>query len=162
MYAPLCRRPNLAFIIELLVKFQSNEGLKHWQDTKKVLRYMQETKHYILTYKGNDNLEVIGYLYTDFAGCAYSQRSTPDYIFTLVSRAISWRSCKQTITTSSTMFTEFISCSEAVGHAVWLKNFIPVLRAVDSISKALILYCDNKVAVFFSHNNKFKWGSQAH
>jgi hypothetical protein len=37
---------------------------------------------------------------------------------------------------------------------MWLKNFIPSLRVIDNISKALTIYCDNKAAVFFSHNNK--------
>jgi hypothetical protein len=37
---------------------------------------------------------------------------------------------------------------------MWLKNFIPGLRVVDSISKLLTIYCDNKAAFFFSHNNK--------
>jgi hypothetical protein len=108
----------------------------------------------MLTYKRIDNLEVIGYSNADFAGCTDSQRSTSGYVFTLVIGAISWRSCKQTITTSSTMYAEFIACYEAVGQAVWLKIFIPSLRVVDSISKPLILYCDNKAVVFFSHNNK--------
>jgi hypothetical protein len=108
----------------------------------------------MLTYKRIDNLEVIGYSNADFAGCTDSQRSTSGYVFTLASGAISWRSCKQTITTSSTMYAEFIACYEAVGQAVWLKIFIPSLRVVDSISKPLILYCDNKAVVFFSHNNK--------
>ena len=52
------------------------------------------------------------------------------------------------------MQAEFLACYEAVGQAIWLKNFIPGLRVVDSISKPLTLYCDNKAAVFFSHNNK--------
>jgi hypothetical protein len=108
----------------------------------------------MLTYKRIDNIEVIGYSNADFAGCTDSQRSTSGYVFTLASGAISWRSCKQTITTSSTMYAEFIACYEAVGQAVWLKIFIPSLRVVDSISKPLILYCDNKAVVFFSHNNK--------
>jgi hypothetical protein len=108
----------------------------------------------MLTYKRIDNLEVIGYSNADFAGCTDSQRSTSGYVFTLVIGAISWRSCKQTITTSSTMYAEFIACYEAVGQAVWLKIFIPSLRVVDSISKPLTLYCDNKAVVFFSHNNK--------
>jgi hypothetical protein len=126
MFFPLCRHPNLAFIIRLLVKFQSNQGLKHWQTTKKVLCYMQQTKHYMLVYKRTDNLEVIDYSYANFAGRAYSQRSTPDYVFTLVSRAISWRSCKHAITTSSTMFAKFISCYEVVGHAMWLKTLFTI------------------------------------
>jgi hypothetical protein len=37
---------------------------------------------------------------------------------------------------------------------MWLKNFIPDIRVIDSISKSLMIYCDNKVIVFFSHNNK--------
>jgi hypothetical protein len=108
----------------------------------------------MLMYKRIDNLEVIGYSCVDFAGCANSQRSTSGYVFTLVSGAISWRSCKETITTSSTMYTEFIACYEAVGQVVWFKNFILGLRVVDSISKPLTLYCDNKDVVFFMYNNK--------
>ena len=90
----------------------------------------------------------------DFAGYADFLKFTSGYVFTLANGAISWRSSKQTITTSSTMQAEFLACYEAVGQAIWLKNFIPGLRVVDSISKPLTLYCDNKAAVFFSHNNK--------
>jgi hypothetical protein len=115
---------------------------------------LQGTKHYRLTYKRTDNLEVIGYTDADFAGCADSQRSTSGYVFMLVSGAISWRSCKQTIATASMMFTEFIACYKVVGQAIWLKNPIPGLRVVDNISRPLTLYCDNKTAIFFSHNNK--------
>jgi hypothetical protein len=52
------------------------------------------------------------------------------------------------------MYDEFIACYEVLGHAMWLKNFIPDLRVVDNISKSLIIYYDNKATVFFSHNNK--------
>jgi hypothetical protein len=66
-------------------------------------------------YKRTDNIEVIGYPDADFVGCTYSQRSTSGYVFMLVSGAISWMSCKQTITISSTMYTEFIACYETMG-----------------------------------------------
>jgi hypothetical protein len=115
---------------------------------------LQGTKHYILTYKKIDNLEVIGYSNADFAGCADSQKSTSGYVFTLVNGVISWKSSKQRLTTSSMMYTEFIASYEALGQVVWLKKFILGLRVVDSISKPLTIYCDNKATVFFSHNNK--------
>jgi hypothetical protein len=44
---------------------------------------------YMLTYKKTDNLEVIGYSDSDFAGCADSQKSTSGYVFTLTNRVIS-------------------------------------------------------------------------
>jgi hypothetical protein len=36
----------------------------------------------------------------------------------------------------------------------WLKKFVPDLKVVDSIDKALKLYCDNNPAVQYTHNNR--------
>ena len=154
MYAQVCTRPDLTYITGVLGRFQTNPGMKHWQGLKKSLRYLQGTKHFMLIYKRTDNLEVIGYSDADFAGCKDSLRSTSGYVFTLANGAISWKSSKQRIGTANTMHSEFLACYEVVGQAVWLKQFIPGLKVVDSISKPLTLYCDNKAAVFFAHNNK--------
>jgi hypothetical protein len=51
------------------------------------------------------------------------------------------------------MYTEFVVCYEALEHAMCLTNFILGLRMVDKISISLTIYCDNRAAVFFSHNN---------
>jgi hypothetical protein len=88
--------------------------MKHWKATKKVLRYLQGTKHYMLTYKKTDNLEVMGYSYSDSAGCANSQKSISGYVFTLANGVISWKSSKQRLTTFSMMYAEFIACYEAL------------------------------------------------
>jgi hypothetical protein len=160
MYAQVCMRPDLAFVTRLLGRFQSNPGIKHWKATKKMLHYLQWTKHYMLTYKRTDNLEVIGYSDSDFAGCVNSQKSTSGYVFTLANGAISWKSSKQRLTTSTTMYAEFIAYCEALGQAMWLKKFIPALRVIDGISKPLTIYYDNKATVFFSHNNKSSGASK--
>jgi hypothetical protein len=154
MYAQVCTRPDLAFVTGMLGRYQSNPGLDHWKAAKKVLRYLQGTKGLMLTYKKSDNLEVVGYSDADFAGCVDTKKSTSGYVFTLANGAISWKSSKQTVTASSTMQAEFVACFEATGQAVWLKNFIPGLRVIDSISRPITLYCDNQPAVIFSSNNK--------
>ena len=68
--------------------------------------------------------------------------------------AISWRSAKQTLTATSTMEAEFVSCFEATSHGVWLKSFISGLRIMDSLSRPLRIFCDNSAAVFIAKNNK--------
>ena len=88
MYAQVCTRPDLAFITGMLGRYQSNPGIDHWKAVKKALRYLQGTKDLMLTYKRSDNLEVIGYLDADFAGCVDTKKSTSGYIFTLVGGAI--------------------------------------------------------------------------
>jgi hypothetical protein len=44
------------------------------------------------------------------------------------------------------MYTEIIACYEATRQAVWFKKFISGHRVVDSIEKALKIYCDNEPA----------------
>ena len=71
-----------------------------------------------LMYRRTSNLEAVGYSDSDFAGCVDSRKSTSRYFFILAGGAISWRSVKQTLTATSTMETEFISCFEATSHDV--------------------------------------------
>ena len=61
MYAQVCTRPNIGLIVGLLGRYQSNPGLDHWKAAKKVMRYLQGTKDYKLTYRHTDQLKVIGY-----------------------------------------------------------------------------------------------------
>ncbi|XP_075088124.1 secreted RxLR effector protein 161-like [Nicotiana tabacum] len=159
MYAQVCTRPDIAFAVGMLGRYQSNPGLDHWKAGKKVLRYLQGTKDFKLTYKFSDSLEVIGYSDSDMGGCKDTGKSTSRYIFLLNGGVVSWRSVKQTIVATSTMEAEFIACYEATSHALWLKNFISGLRIVDSISRPLRIFCDNSATVFFSKNNKS--GSQS-
>ena len=43
---------------------------------------------------------------------------------------------------------------------MWLKNFIPALRLVDSISRPITMYCDNQSAVFFCVNDTLSGASK--
>ena len=94
----------------------------------------------------------MGYSNSDYAGD--DRKSTLGYVFTLAGEAISWKSSKQTVTTSSTMHAEFVACYEATGQVNWLKKFMPGLKVVDDIHKPLKLYYDNNPAVCYAHNNK--------
>jgi hypothetical protein len=69
----------------------------------------------MLTYERLDNLEIVGYLDSDYMGCLDTDRSTSGYVFKLAGGAISWSSSKQVIMTSSMMYAEFVACYEAVG-----------------------------------------------
>ena len=120
----------------------------------KALWYLQGTKGLMLTYRRSDSLQVEGYSDSDFAGDIDDRKSTSGYVFTLAGGAISWKSSKQSVTASSTMYAEFVACYEASGQVKWLKKFIPGLKVVDSIERPIKMYCDNEPAVFYAHNNK--------
>ncbi|KAL0428126.1 UNVERIFIED_CONTAM: Retrovirus-related Pol polyprotein from transposon TNT 1-94 [Sesamum latifolium] len=159
MYAQVCTRPDIALAVGMLGRYQSNPGLDHWRAAKKVMRYLQGTKDYMLMYRRTENLKVVGYSDSYFAGCVDSRKSTSGYIFMIANGAVSWRSAKQTLIATSTMEGEFMSCFEATSHGVWLKSFISDLRIMDSISRPLRIYSDNSAAVFMAKKKK-EWKSK--
>ena len=154
MYAQVCTRLDIEFVVRVLGRYQSNPGTDHWRAANKVMRYLQGTKDYMLVYRRTDSLEAISYSDANFAGYVDSRKSTSGYIFKLADGAVSWRTAKQTLTATSTMEAKFVSCFEASSHGVWLKSFISWLKIVDSISTPLKLYYDNSAAVFMAKNNK--------
>ena len=107
-YAQVCTRSDLAFVTGLLGRYQSNPRIEHRKIVKKILRYLQGTKGLMLTYRRSDSLHTEGYTYSDYTGD--DRKSMSGYIFTLARGAISWKSSKQTVTTSSIMYAEFVAC----------------------------------------------------
>ncbi|KAH9686891.1 hypothetical protein KPL70_014557 [Citrus sinensis] len=153
-YAQVCTRLDIAFIVGMLGKYLSNPGMDHWKAAKQVMRYLQRTKEYMLRYRRSDQLEIIGYSDSDFAGCQDSRRSTLGYIYLLVGGAISWRSAKQTLVASSAMAAEFVACYESSNQGIWLRNFVTGLCILEGVERPLKIFCDNKSVVLYSNNNK--------
>ena len=89
--------------------YQSNPRLDYWKAAKKVLRYLQGTKDHMLTYRRCDQLNVVGYSDSDFAGCMDTRKSTFGYLFLLAGGAISWKSVKQSVIAATTMEDEFVA-----------------------------------------------------
>ena len=154
MYAQVCTRPYIAYIVGMLGRYLSNPGKDHWIAAKRVMRFLQRTKDYMLTDRKSDQLEIIGYSDSDFAGCRDSMKSTLCYIYLISGGSISWKSVKQSIVASSTIAVEFVACYEASNHGIWLRNFVTRLRIMDGIERPLKLFCDNKSAVLYSNNNR--------
>ncbi|XP_050896213.1 secreted RxLR effector protein 161-like [Lathyrus oleraceus] len=107
MYAQTCTRSDISFVIGMLGRYQSNPEMDHWKAAKKVLRYLQGTKDYMLTYRRSNQLEVVGYLDSGFVGCVDSRKSTFGYV-------------EQFIITTSNMEAEYVACFEATIQSLWL------------------------------------------
>ena len=63
--------------------------MDHWKAAKKVMRYLQGTKDYMLMYRRANYLEVTDYLDVDFVDYMDSRKSTSRYIFMLAGGAVS-------------------------------------------------------------------------
>ena len=60
MYAQVCTRFDISFVVGMLGRFMGNPGLIHYQAIKKVFRYLQGTKDHMLTYRRTNSFNVVG------------------------------------------------------------------------------------------------------
>ena len=51
MYAQVCTRPDIAYIVGMLERYLSSPGMDHWKAAKRVMQYLQRTKDYMLIYR---------------------------------------------------------------------------------------------------------------
>ncbi|RDY04246.1 hypothetical protein CR513_12064, partial [Mucuna pruriens] len=151
MYAQVCTRLNSAFVVGVLGSYLSDPGVQHWKAIKRVMRYLRRTKGHTFTYRNSEDLEIIEYSNSDFAGCQDSKHSTFGYIYMLARGAISWKSVKQNLIVPSTMAADFVAYFEASNQGIWLRNFVTSLRVVDDIERPLKIYCDNNSAILYSN-----------
>ncbi|KAI3723297.1 hypothetical protein L2E82_34775 [Cichorium intybus] len=147
MYAMTCTRPDVAFALSMVSRYQGNPGRAHWIAVKNILKYLRRTKNMVLVLGGSDTLRVEGYTDASFQTDRDSGRSQSGWVFLLNGGAVTWKSSKQETVAGSTCESEYIAASEASKEAAWLKNFIGDLGVVPSIQEPLELFCDNEGAV---------------
>ena len=81
---------------------------------KHILKWMTD---YIFMGSGGD-LNLLGYIYSDFQANKESRKSTSRSVFTLGNRAIVWRSIEKSSITNFIIEVEYITTSEITKEAV--------------------------------------------
>jgi hypothetical protein len=84
------------------------------------------------------------------------------YVFTLGSATISWRSCKQTILTRSTMEAELTALDTGTVEADWLRELLMELPIVEKHLPTILMNCDNQMVVVKVDYSKDNMKSSRH
>ncbi|KAL9225966.1 hypothetical protein vseg_001835 [Gypsophila vaccaria] len=148
MYAMMCTRPDVAYALSMVSRYQGNPGESHWIAVKNILKYLRRTKDWVLVYGGDKELCAKGYTDASFQIDRDDSKSQSGFVFTLNGAAVSWKSSKQSVIADSTTESEYIAASEAAKEAIWMRNFLQGLTVVPSVKEPITLYCDNSGAIF--------------
>jgi len=96
IYLANATRPDIAFAASILSCFCANPGYKHWLIAKCVLRYLEATSYYAITYvKSNEKLKA--YSNSNWAGNIDDRKSRSDNVLFLSDGPIGWKSIKQAL-----------------------------------------------------------------
>ena len=90
MYAILYIRPDVAYALGIVNRFQTDPREDHWKIMKNILKYLRRIRDIFLIYYGFD-LKLKDYIDSSFQSDLDDSKSISGYVFTLYGGAVSWK-----------------------------------------------------------------------
>lgn len=143
-------RPDISYAVQQVCLFMHDPREPHLLALKRVLRYVQGTKHLGLQLLKHQKMKMTAYSDADWAGCPSTRRSTSGYCIYLGDNLITWSAKRQPTVSRSSAEAEYKGVANCVAEACWLRNLL--LEMDFHIPQATIVYCDNISAVYLSSN----------
>jgi hypothetical protein len=152
MYASLGTRPDLAYCVTTLSRYNAAPLMMHLTAAKRALRYLSATKDLKLCFTHQagvadlNDTSLLGFTDSDWAGNLTNRKSVGGCLFSIGQAApIHWISKTQTVVALSTLEAEYIACSSATREAIWLRRLASDITTKDS--EPTQIGCDNQGAL---------------
>jgi hypothetical protein len=150
-YLALHTRPDIAYAVGYLGRFNHCYGETHWKAVKHVFRYLKGTLDYKLTYQG----PLEPHIFTTYADASHMDsfdtgKSTGGYLTLIGGGAIGWSSKLQDFVTLSTTEAEYVAAVEAGKEILWMRHILEEFGY--PVPEASPLLMDNQSAINVSKN----------
>lgn len=154
LYLAGATRPDIAFSVNDVSRFNANHSDVHWTAVKRILRYLRGTIDLKLKYRKSTNSDLHAFCDADWASDIDKRRSCTGLVTKMSGAAISWMSKRQPIVALSSTEAEYISMSSAVNEIVWLTQMANEING--NIVNKVVLYCDNQSTIKLSESDAFR------
>jgi hypothetical protein len=111
-----------------------------------VIATLKGTMNYGIHYSKNPKV-LEGYSDSNWISDANEIKDTSGYAFMLGGGAVSWKSCKQTILTRSTMKVELTVLDTATVETEWLLEHLMDMPMVEKPILTILMNCDNETVI---------------
>ena len=138
---------DISFATSVLARHSQRPSICLSNRMKHLLRYLQGIEDLGLLYTIGGIAEIIGYANASFKSDEVLGKFQIGYIFLKNNAPISWKSVKQTITTTSSNHSKLIAFHEATREAVWLRSMNKLILEHSGLTQ------DNKPTIIFEDNN---------
>ena len=106
-----------------------------------------------LSYYGNRDFRLSGYIDSDWVGSVSDRKSTSGCCFSLGSAMISWKNRKQSSIALSTAEEEYIVSCSSNCEAIWLRKLLTGLFNLEMEETTIV--CDNQSCINMTKNLVF-------
>ena len=147
-------RIDLSFAVSATSRFMKNPNQSHMDAVNREYAFLKGRTDVGLYYKKSGNVELEGFVDSDWGGDTDTGKSTTGWVYTLAGSPVSWSSQRQqTVATSSTT-AEYVAASDACKEALWLKGFMNIILLNMGLEQqsTVTLHIDNASAIKLAKN----------
>ena len=158
MYLATHTRPDIAHVVSYLSQFNNAHNSEHWNQVKRVLRYLVSTRTLSLRYSKTGNLNFEAFCDSSWGNDVETGRSFAGHVFKLAGGPVVWESRKQKSVTRSSCEAEYVAASDASAESKYLRRFLAeLLRRPKAI---VTIYIDSQSAMKMAENCRFRHRSK--
>ncbi len=143
-FAVIATRPDIAFAVSWLLRFNQRPGKRHHKAADRVFHYLFQTQDYFgFRYEG-DSQDLSSFVFASnafFGDNTLDQKSSQGYIMKLFGEAVALRANKQDTVTTSSIEAELLVISQTANEAIYLSRLMQKFNFV--IPKALQIEFNN-------------------
>ncbi|CAI7822937.1 unnamed protein product [Closterium sp. NIES-53] len=156
MYLMTCTRPDLAYPLSLLARYVApgRHRKVHWDDAKRVLRYLCSTSGMGLMLGGQARVVLTGHADASWVDDLATQRSSQGYTFSLGFGSVSWWSTRSSSVLSSSCEAEIYAGAMAAQELRWLTYLLTDLG--EAPHSPPVLYVDNKTMLALCQEHRLE------
>jgi hypothetical protein len=149
LYLAIHTRPDLAYVVNYLSRFNHQPTFKACKALIRVLVYLRGSKSKGLLFDGDD-LDLTCLSDSDWAGDVDTRKSTSGYVLFGAGAPIAWMSKLQPVVAISSMEAEYIAAFYAMQEIIWIKGLMGELGF--DYSDPIVLLIDNQSAIKLATN----------
>ena len=146
-YIAQCTRPDIAYPVNLLSRYQNQANTELVQYAKRILRYLKTTMNTELVITGALNSPIEIFCDSDFAGDPQDRKSTTGIIVKMYGDTINWITRKQSSVAISSAEAEYLALSQAATEARGWRNLFRELGAFKPENSPILINCDSTAAL---------------
>ncbi|KAH9135158.1 hypothetical protein AeRB84_019310 [Aphanomyces euteiches] len=144
-YLVTATRPDIAYAVRFLSSHNHDYNTSHWRMAKRVLKYLQGTKHLGIKYDEGASARPKAFSDAVFANDKQDSKSITGSVIIMGGGAITYMSKKQSLVGQSTTEVEYIAAAETAKNLIWLHELLHEMKV--KIDLPIEMFVDNQSAI---------------
>ena len=142
-YIACTSRPDVAYVVNQLARFNNAPTVAHWELALKVLQYLHSTAHYGIKL-GGSGVPVLAYVDSSHGTGTPDGKPVRGHVLLVHGGPVTWASKTLNLTCTSSTESEYRAMSECAKEALWLTD---ILRYFNVPARPFPIKGDNKGAI---------------